>query len=153
MASMQPQIDVSSALPRITHYIYRFGSFELNTRSGDLTKNGHRVRLQDQPRRILLLLIEHAGDLVAREQLHQALWTENTFVDFDIGLNAAMRKLRIALGDRVKQPHYIETISRRGYRFATPVARFEVDSAQAPSQLFPAGHWLRAIEALRESPS
>lgn len=121
----------------------------MKTRSGELRRNGYRVRLQEQPRRILLLLLEHAGDIVTREELHRALWTADTFVDFDIGLNAAMRKLRMALGDRVKHLQFIETVSRRGYRFAAPVAMFEVDPSQPPSQLFPAGLWLTAIDAIQ----
>jgi DNA-binding winged helix-turn-helix (wHTH) protein len=128
--------------------IYRFGRFELNTRRGDLRKNGYRVRLQEQPRRILGLLLEHAGDLVTREQMHQILWATDTFVDFDLGLNAAIRKLRVALGDNVKNPQFIETIARRGYRFLAPVALFEIDPAQPSSQLFPAGLWLTILEAV-----
>ncbi len=95
-------------------------------------------------------MLEHAGDLVTREDLHRTLWPADTFVDFDIGLNAAIRKLRIALGDRVKHPQFIETVSRRGYRFVSPVAVFEVDAKQPPSQLFPAGLWLTAIEAFHD---
>ncbi len=91
--------------------VYRFGRFELDTRSGELRRNGYRVRIQEQPRRILVLLLEHAGDIVTREELHRTLWPDDTFVDFDLGLNAAMRKLRIALGDRVKHPQFIETVS------------------------------------------
>jgi DNA-binding winged helix-turn-helix (wHTH) protein len=129
--------------------IYRFGRFELETRSGELRRNGYRIRMQEQPRRTLLLLLQHAGDLVTREDLHHTLWPADTFVDFDIGLNAAIRKLRIALSDRVKHPHFIETISRRGYRFVAPVAIFEIDPAQPPSQLFPAGLWLSTIETIQ----
>jgi DNA-binding winged helix-turn-helix (wHTH) protein len=146
MTSPQLQIGVN---PVFTHRIYRFGRFEMETRSGQLRRNGFRVRMQEQPRRILNLLLEHAGDLVTREDLHRALWAADTFVDFDLGLNAAIRKLRMAIGDRVKNPQFIETISRRGYRFASPVAVFEVDAAQPPSQLFPAGTWLTAIHALQ----
>jgi len=134
----------------VPYRVYRFGRFELETRSGELRRNGYRVRTQEQPRRILCLLLEHAGDIVTREQLHRTLWPADTFVDFDIGLNAAIRKLRIALGDRVKHTQFIETISRRGYRFAAPVAMFEVDATQPPSQLFPAGLWLTAIEAIQD---
>jgi DNA-binding winged helix-turn-helix (wHTH) protein len=129
--------------------VYRFGRFELETRSGQLRRNGLRVRIQEQPRRILILLLEHAGDLVKREELHQILWPADTFVDFDIGLNAAIRKLRMGLGDRIKNPQFIETIARRGYRFVAPVAMFEVDAAQMPPQLFPAGLWLAALETTK----
>jgi DNA-binding winged helix-turn-helix (wHTH) protein len=145
MTSPQLQFDGT----RTAHRVYRFGRFELETRSGQLRRNGFRVRMQEQPRRILSLLLEHAGDLVTREDLHRTLWPADTFVDFDIGLNAAIRKLRMALGDRVKHPQFIETFSRRGYRFVAPVALFEVDATQPPSQLFPAGIWLTAIEAIR----
>ncbi|AXC13696.1 Adenylate cyclase [Acidisarcina polymorpha] len=133
--------------PHRIYRIYRFGRFELQTRSGELLRNGHRIRLQEQPRRILSVLLENAGDLVERDQLHQSLWPADTFVDFDIGLNAAMRKLRIALDERIKNPLFIETLSRRGYRFIAPVAVFEVDAAQQPPQLFPAGAWLAAVES------
>jgi DNA-binding winged helix-turn-helix (wHTH) protein len=141
----QSQVEVHSS----SHRIYRFGKFDLDTRSGELCRNGYRVRVQEQPRRILALLLEHAGDLVLREELQHALWPADTFVDFDIGLNAAIRKLRLALGDRVKNPQYVETISRRGYRFLAPVAYFELDAAQGPSQLFPAGAWLASLESVK----
>ncbi len=127
--------------------IYRFARFELETRSGELSKNGCRVRLQEQPRLILLRLVQNAGDLVKREELYQMLWPADTFVDFDLGLNAAVRKLRIALGDRVQNPQFVETFARRGYRFVAPVAVFDIDPAQAPSRLFPAGAWLATLGA------
>jgi DNA-binding winged helix-turn-helix (wHTH) protein len=148
MTSAQLQISGNRTPPLSTHCVYRFGRFELETRSGELRRNGYRVRMQEQPRRILSLLLEHAGDLVTREELHKALWPADTFVDFDIGLNAAIRKLRMAIGDRVKHPQFIETLSRRGYRFVSPVAVFEVDATQPPSQLFPAGAWLSAIQTI-----
>ncbi len=147
MTFAQPQFGAKLS----PHRVYRFGRFALDTRSSELRRNGYRVRLQEQPRRILLLLLEHAGDLVTREELQRTLWPADTFVDFDIGLNAAIRKLRIALGDRVRNPQYIETVSRRGYRFQAPVAMFEVDPTQPPSQLFPAGLWLTAIESIRKN--
>jgi len=151
MTFAQSQFGDKLSPHRVSHRVYRFGRFELDTRSGELRRNGYRVRIQEQPRRILALLLEHAGDLVTREELHRTLWPADTFVDFDIGLNAAIRKLRMALGDRVKHPQFIETISRRGYRFAAPVAMFEVDATQPPSQLFPAGLWLTAIETIRNN--
>jgi len=129
--------------------IYRFGRFELATRSGELRRNGYRVRLQEQPQRVLALLLEHAGDLVRREELHRILWPADTFVDFDIGLNAAIRKLRLALADRAKNPQFIETLARRGYRFVAPAAVFEIDADQGASQLFPAGAWLATLEATK----
>jgi DNA-binding winged helix-turn-helix (wHTH) protein len=149
MTSAQLQVSGNPIPTHLPQHVYRFGKFELDTRSGELRRNGFRVRIQEQPRCILVLLLEHAGDLVPREEFHRALWPADTFVDFDIGLNAAMRKLRIALGDRVKNPHFIETVSRRGYRFSSPVAMFEMDPSQPPSQLFPAGVWLNAMETVQ----
>jgi DNA-binding winged helix-turn-helix (wHTH) protein len=146
MTLPQPQIGAQF----LSHRVYRFARFELETRSGELRRNGYRVRIQEQPRRILVLLLERAGDLVTREEMHRTLWPADTFVDFDIGLNAAIRKLRMALGDRVKHPQFIETAARRGYRFVAPVAVFEIDSTQPPSKLFPAGAWLAAIETIQD---
>ena len=101
----------------------RFGAFELDLRTGELRKGGFRVRLQEQPLRILVLLVERVGELVTREDLRQRLWSQDTFVDFDRGLNNAVRRLREALGDSADAPRFIETLARRGYRFIAPVER------------------------------
>lgn len=101
--------------------IVRFGIFELDLTEGVLIKGGHRITLQEQPFRLLSILVEHPGRTVTREQLRQALWTADTFVDFDRGLNAAMAKLRQALGDSADNPRFIETQARRGYRFIAPL--------------------------------
>ena len=95
----------------------RFGAFEVDLRSGEVHKHGIRLKLQDQPFRVLALLLEHSGDVVTREELRQKLWPADTFVDFDTGLNSAIKKLRDVLGDSAEQPRYIETLPRRGYRF------------------------------------
>lgn len=95
----------------------RFGPFELDVRSGDLKKEGRRVRLQDQPLLVLQALLERPGELVTREELQRRLWPNGTFVGFDDGLNTAVMRLREALGDVVERPRYIETRPRRGYRF------------------------------------
>jgi Tol biopolymer transport system component/DNA-binding winged helix-turn-helix (wHTH) protein len=97
--------------------LYRFGGFELEAESGELRKNGTRIRLQDQPLQILLLLLEHAGELVTREQIQKKLWAPDTYVDYDNAINSAMRKLRESLGDDSGDPRFIETFARRGYRF------------------------------------
>ena len=97
--------------------VYRFGNFDLDTRSGELRKNGTRIRLQDQPLQILLLLLQHAGELVTRAQIQNKLWPPGTYVDRDNAINSAMRKLREALGDDSGDPRFIETFARRGYRF------------------------------------
>jgi eukaryotic-like serine/threonine-protein kinase len=99
----------------------RFGAFEVDLRSGEVRKHGIRLKLQDQPFQVLALLLEHPGDVVTREELRQKLWTADTFVGFDTGLNSAIKKLRDALGDSAEEPHYIETLPRRGYRFIAHV--------------------------------
>jgi len=85
----------------------RFGAFEVDLRSGELRKHGIRLKLQDQPFQVLALLLEHPGNVVTREELRQKLWPADTFVDFDSGLNSAVKKLRDTLGDSAEQPHYI----------------------------------------------
>jgi DNA-binding winged helix-turn-helix (wHTH) protein/tetratricopeptide (TPR) repeat protein len=100
---------------------YRFGSYEANPEDGILSKAGFRVRLQEKPFQILALLLEHPGELVTREEIQQRLWSGDTFVEFDAGLNTAMRKLRAALSDSADNPTFIETVPRRGYRFLAPI--------------------------------
>ena len=99
----------------------RFGAFELDLVSGELRKNGTRIRLQEQPFRVLAMLLERPGEMVAREDLHSKLWPGDTFVDFDHGLNTAVNKLREALGDAAANPRFVQTVARRGYRFIAPV--------------------------------
>src|SRR6202007_2503000 len=95
----------------------RFGAFEVDLRSGEVYKHGIRLKLQDQPYQVLALLLEHPGDVVTRENLREKLWPADTFVDFDNGLNSAIKKLRDVLGDSADAPRYIETLPRRGHRF------------------------------------
>ena len=99
---------------------YRFGQFEVNAASGELFKNGKRVKLQEQPFRLLVVLLENAGEVVSREDLRSRIWPEDTFVDFDGSLRVAVRKLREALDDDAESPRYVETIPKRGYRFLAP---------------------------------
>jgi DNA-binding winged helix-turn-helix (wHTH) protein/Tol biopolymer transport system component len=99
----------------------RFGIFEVDRRSGELRRNGVRVKLQEQPLQILLTLLEHPGEVVTREELRSRLWAEDTYVDFDHSLNAAVRRLRDALADSAENPRFVETVARRGYRFLAPV--------------------------------
>ncbi|MCI0718342.1 MAG: tetratricopeptide repeat protein [Acidobacteria bacterium] len=99
----------------------RFAAFEVDLRSGELHKHGIRLRLQNQPFQVLALLLEHPGEVVTREELRQKLWPTDTFIDFDTGLNSAIKKLRDVLGDSAEKPRYIETLPRRGYRFIAPV--------------------------------
>jgi DNA-binding winged helix-turn-helix (wHTH) protein len=95
----------------------RFGVFELDSRAGELRKKGMKIRLQGQPVDILAMLLEHPGETVTREELQKKLWPAETFVDFEQGLNNAMKRLRAALDDDAESPHFIETLPRHGYRF------------------------------------
>jgi pentatricopeptide repeat protein len=96
---------------------FSFDEFEVDLRSGELWERGNRLRLQGQPFQVLRVLLERQGEIVTRDELKQTLWSADTFVDFDDGLNTAVRKIRDALGDSTEKPRYIETIPRRGYRF------------------------------------
>src|SRR6202041_2761041 len=104
----------------------RFGVFELDLRSGELRKHGLRVRLQEQPFRLPEMLLERPGEVVTREELEKRLWPAVTFVDFDLGLNKAAKKIREGLGDSAESPRFVETVSRRGYRFLAEVKDSEV---------------------------
>ncbi len=101
--------------------IVRFGVFEFAVETGDLWKAGHRIRLPEQPRQVLLLLVARPGELVTREEVRATLWPADTFVDFDAGLNVVVNKIRHVLDDSASSPRYIETLPRRGYRFIAPV--------------------------------
>ena len=99
----------------------RFGLFEVDLRAGELRRNGSRLKLQEQPFQVLALLLETPGEIVSREELRNRLWPADTFVDFDHSLNAAIKRLRDALGDSAENPRFVETVARRGYRFVAPV--------------------------------
>ncbi len=101
----------------------RFGVFEVDVRTGELRKQGLKIKLQEQPFQILALLLDRRGEVVTREELQKKLWPADTFVDFDHGLNKAITKIREALGDSADNPRFIETLPRRGYRFIAPVNR------------------------------
>src|SRR6476646_4612663 len=100
---------------------FRFGVFEVDPATGELRKQGRRVQLQGQPFDILVMLLEHAGEVVSRAQIQERLWPNGTFVDFDHSLNTAVNKIRDVLGDSASSPRYIETLARKGYRFIAPV--------------------------------
>src|SRR5436305_1560767 len=103
--------------------VFRFGVFEMDAATGELRKQGLRIRMQEQPAQFLLILLDRAGEVVTREEIRRKLWPPDTFVDFDQGLGASLRKLRQALGDDAETPRYIETIPKRGFRFVAPVER------------------------------
>ena len=113
----------------------RFGPFEVDFRAGELFKDGRKVRLQEQPFRILAMLLEHTGGTVTREELHQRLWPNDTFVDFDHGLNNAINRLRETLCDSAENPRYIETLPRRGYRFVASVELISPAAALEPVEV------------------
>src|SRR5438034_7973918 len=94
--------------------VVRFGVFQVDLGAGELFKQGIKIRLQQQPLRVLALLLEHAGEVVTREDLRQAIWPAGTFVEFDVGLDAAIHKLRAALDDSAESPRFVETLPRRG---------------------------------------
>ena len=122
----------------------RFGVFEMDPSARELRKHGVRIKLQDQPFAVLLILLEKPGQLVTKEELQQRLWPTDTFVEFDKGIYNAMKRLRETLGDEAETPRYIETLPRRGYRFIAPVQRrdgvgerLELPPAPEPTPRFP----------------
>jgi TolB-like protein/DNA-binding winged helix-turn-helix (wHTH) protein/Flp pilus assembly protein TadD len=117
---MEPAVPPSRAI--------RFGVFELDVRSGELRKQGRKIRLEGQPVHILICLLENPGELVTREELHRRLWPADTYVNFEHGLNAAVKRLRQALNDSADNPRFVETLPRRGYRFLAPIQA--VDAAE-----------------------
>lgn len=113
-----------------TRLIYRFATYEADPATGELRKSGVRLRLPEQPFRVLIMLLERPGELVTREQIRQQLWPADTFVDFDHGLNTVINRLRDTLGDSASNPRFIETLARRGYRF---LARVETAGVVPPA--------------------
>jgi eukaryotic-like serine/threonine-protein kinase len=119
---------------------FRFGIFEAHPAKGTLLRKGVRIKLQDQPFRVLCLLLERPNEIVTREELRLALWPADTYVDFDGSLNAALKRLRSTLGDNADNPTFIETVPKRGYRFVAPVAvetSPELAPAEPPDALVP----------------
>ncbi|MHB8214985.1 MAG: winged helix-turn-helix domain-containing protein, partial [Candidatus Sulfotelmatobacter sp.] len=100
----------------------RFGLFEADLQTRELRKSGVKIKLNEQPFQVLALLLERPGEVVTREELQTKLWPADTFVDFDVSLNGAVKRLRQALGDESDNPRFIETLYRRGYRFIAPVS-------------------------------
>lgn len=119
----------------------RFGVFEVDLRAGELRRSGSKVKLQEQPFQILAMLLERPGEVVTREELQKKLWPADTFVDFDHSLNAAIRRLRDALGDSAENPRFVETVARRGYRLLAPVNGGNGVGAPAAAQAVT--HWTR----------
>src|SRR5215470_1789892 len=116
--------------PDLVPTVVRFSHFEVDVRAGELRKHGRRVRLQEQPLRVLSMLLERPGELVTREELRLSLWPVDTFVDFDHGLNSAVARLRDTLCDSADTPRFVETIPRKGYRFVGQVEEVEPPAAK-----------------------
>src|SRR5258708_23250254 len=128
----------------------RFGAFEFDPRARQLRKHGHTIRLHGQPLEILGLLPERPTEVVLREELRARLWPEDTFVDFEHSLNAAVNKLREALGDDANSPRFIETVPRRGYRFIAPVERAFPASPPDPTNQDSSALNQKAIDLMAE---
>jgi DNA-binding winged helix-turn-helix (wHTH) protein len=112
--------------------IFRFGLFELDTEAEQLLKTGRTVRLQPQPYKLLCLLTSQAGKVVTRDDIRTTLWADETFVDYEQGVNFAMRQVREALGDDADNPVYVQTLPKRGYRFIAPV---DASAREAPQPI------------------
>jgi Tol biopolymer transport system component/DNA-binding winged helix-turn-helix (wHTH) protein len=121
---------------------YQFGPFELDAAEGTLARNGNRVKLQDLPCRLLIMLVERPGEVVSRDEIRQRIWSADTFLEFDNSLGVAIRKVRDALGDNPETPRYLETVPRRGYRFSAPVTTLNGAGSRSSS--------LDSVSAARE---
>lgn len=138
------------SVPASGKSVFRFDTFELDVRTGELRKQGVKLRLQGQPLLVLAALVKRAGDLVTRDELRAEVWSEDTFVDFDHSLHNAIARIREALGDSADGPRYIETLPRRGYRFLGKVERTASDEAPSPlgRSSAPDAHKIQAIAVL-----
>src|SRR6202167_5347177 len=112
-----------------------FGVFEADLRSDELRKNGVKIRIQDLPFRALKLLLSRPNEVITREEFRQALWSGDVFVDFDLGIRSAIKRLRAALGDSAENPIFVETVDRRGYRWIAPTHVSEAASATVGAEL------------------
>jgi TolB-like protein/DNA-binding winged helix-turn-helix (wHTH) protein/Tfp pilus assembly protein PilF len=143
MFPMPSSAHESATAPGINPRRVAFDRFELDPRSGELRKDGRRIRLQAQPFRLLELLIANAGEVVTRDEVCRVLWHTDTFVDFDHSVASALNKIREALGDSAEKPRFIETLPRRGYRFIAPV-KLETLESSPPNQALSRFHGRRA---------
>jgi TolB-like protein/DNA-binding winged helix-turn-helix (wHTH) protein/Tfp pilus assembly protein PilF len=135
--------------PPVVSRVLRFGAFEADLQARELRKQGMQIKLQEQPFQILAFLLEHPGEIVTREQLRQKLWPADTFVDVDNSVNAAINRLREALGDSAESPRFVETLPRRGYRFVAPVTEVKgTESGSTPESMYRA-----TLAQLKEVPA
>jgi DNA-binding winged helix-turn-helix (wHTH) protein len=129
---------------------YRFGVFEADTATGELRRQGMRVKLNAQPFQLLCMLLARPGEVLAREEIASELWPGDTFVDFEHGVNSAINRIREALGDTAANPRFVETLARKGYRFVAPV---ELIGNGQPTQFAPAESVSTAVQASPHSPA
>ena len=118
-------------------WLYRFGAFEANSATGELRRQGIRMKLNAQPFQVLLMLLERPGELLTRDEIARELWPKGTFVDYEHGVNSAINRIREALGDTANNPKYVETLARRGYRFVAPVERIALGEDMPTPALAP----------------
>jgi cholera toxin transcriptional activator len=130
---------------------YRFGVFEADAATGELRKQGVRIKVNVQPFQVLLMLLERPGELLTREEISRELWPEGTFVDYEHGVNSAINRIREALGDRARNPRFVETLARRGYRFLAPVQRV-ADDAESSTILSPMTEPMPGTQKQKEEP-
>ncbi|MGH9589671.1 MAG: winged helix-turn-helix domain-containing protein [Terracidiphilus sp.] len=114
---------------------YRFGAFEADAATGELRRQGIRIKLNTQPFQLLILLLDRSGELLTRDQIARELWPDGTFVDYEHGVNSAINRIREALGDTATNPRFVETLARRGYRFVAAVERIGTEHATSTTQL------------------
>lgn len=129
MADLHPSRSPAPGLARR----FRFGVFEADANTGELRRQGIRIKLNTQPFQLLVLLLERPGELLTREEIARELWPDGTFVDYEHGVNSAINRIREALGDTAGSPRFVETLARRGYRFLAPVEIISAEAAGQPS--------------------
>ena len=134
--------------------IYRFGTFEADEATGELRRQGVRLKVNVQPFQVLVLLLRRPGEVLSREEISRELWPDGTFVDYEHGVNSAVNRVREALGDSARNPRFVETLARRGYRFVAPVERVgeAVEVMVAVSQPVAVGRFLASEEELPAVP-
>jgi cholera toxin transcriptional activator len=130
---------------------YRFGVFEADATTGELRKQGIRIKVNVQPFQVLLMLLERPGELLTREEISRELWPDGTFVDYEHGVNSAINRIREALGDQARNPRFIETLARRGYRFLAPVQRV-ADDGESSAILSPITEPIPGTQKQEEDP-
>jgi cholera toxin transcriptional activator len=130
---------------------YRFGVFEADAATGELRKQGIRIKVNVQPFQVLLMLLERPGELLTREEISRELWPDGTFVDYEHGVNSAINRIREALGDQARNPRFIETLARRGYRFLAPVQRV-ADDGESSAILSPITEPIPGTQKQEEDP-